>query len=145
MCHQNHSPSCALYFISSYLLDHLHSACSELLCYTFLTPPKSFYSASLFYIGTSLLPSLFYDLIFLLHFDLPCFSQLAFITIRSDHSLQLCLLRSVSALIKYNRPAHDPICLLRSELLARIGSTCLRSALCFAPIDLLISLKITYH
>ena len=94
----------------------------------------------------SILERLFYlSVIFSLFSDLPHFFSTCHHSamLQSEHSPQLCLLRyacSISDMLNYDCSAHALICLLRSALISS-----LISAPSFVPLDLLISLKITYH
>ena len=95
-------------------------------------------------IFSSLLARIFYlSVMFSLCADMPrLFSTcLNSSPLQSDHYPQLCLVWyfwSISALLNSDCSAHATVCLLRYSWMSS-----LRSALSFAPLGLLISLKIT--
>ena len=119
-----------------------YTACSALIQTTFLT----FHSDLLTTIFCSLLARLFsLSVMLFLCSNLPRFflTCLQYNLLQSDHSSQICLLLSafsISDMVNSDWSALSLIWLFRSSLIIF-----LRSALSFVPLELLISLKITYR
>ena len=128
--------------LSSICIVLYYTACFNLLRTTFITLRSDVLTTLFFYIFAWLFSL---SVMFLLRSYMPSFPSICLHSdlIQSDHSPQLCLLRSacsISDLLNSYCSTHALICSLRY---AWISS--LRSVLPFIPLDLLFSLKITHH
>ena len=154
MWHKCHWPYFALWFISSDFLAPLHYdfyAPLTMPLSTFLTTIQNYYLTSLFSFGTSIIAPLLPTPILLPHFYPLAFTPIHSNPIWSTPSVmysQRWLLRSFSSIIyplwtaltNHIRP--DSI---KLNWISSIWIILLRSAVSFAPLDLLIYLKVTYH
>ena len=141
--------SAPLWYPGSVLLAPIYFACSNPLFFYHSDLIFSLCDALLDQLRSDMLNILLSDLINLLLSVLFC----PFYFIMLQSSLIIPLSSLFFYLLIYDCSAHDPLLLICSVIIARIRAACivsvwlssLSSALFFAPLDLLIFLRITYH